>query len=64
MKFDICFATDEIQLTLKESLKLPGGKLEPRESLPVPSDADLLQQIEVLARQFLERLVMDRGGSV
>lgn len=64
MKFDIAFNPDGIRLMLTETLMLPGGRLEHRESPAVPSGVDPLQQIEVLARQYLEQLVADRGGSV
>ena len=64
MKYDISFNPGGIQLTLTENLELPEGRLERRELPAVPSGVDLLQQIEARARQFLEQLVADRGGSV
>lgn len=64
MKFDVQFGPNEIRLALSESLALPEGRLLRRESPPVPAGVDILQQIEALARQFLEQSVMDRGGSL
>ena len=64
MKFEITFGQDEIRLMLWESLNLSEATLEPPELPRGPSDVDLLQQIEGQARQFLQKLVADRGGSV
>lgn len=64
MKFVVTFYWDKIQLSLTENLKLSEGRLLHPELPCAQSDADHLQQIEALARQFLEKLVADRGGSV
>ncbi len=64
MKFNISFRQDEIRLTLTESLKLPVERSQQTGSIPVPYVADPFPKIEVLAQQFLIKLVADRGGSV
>ena len=61
MKFDLCLAKDEIQVTLRESLVLLEGQ-SPRFGSPDgPAATDLLPQIESLVRQFLSGYVVDHG---
>lgn len=58
MKFDLCFAKDEIRVTLTENLKLPEGQ-SPRLGSPGgPAAPDLLPQIESLVQKYLSGFVM------
>ena len=61
MKFDICFATDEIRVTLTESLTLLEGQMPQLGSPDGPAATDLLPQIESLVQKFLRGHVVDRG---
>ena len=61
MKFDICFAKDEIRVMLTESLVLPEGKSPCLGSPDGPAATDLLPQIESLVQKFLSGYVVDHG---
>ncbi|GBF26623.1 hypothetical protein MnTg02_01664 [bacterium MnTg02] len=63
MKFDICFATDEIRLVLTESLKLPEGRVPWLESPAAQAAFDQIPQIESMVRQFLDKFAEDCDGS-
>ena len=63
MKFDVCFATDEIRVTLTESLALPEGHSPHLGSPGAPCGFDLLPQIESLVRQFLDGFASVCPGS-
>lgn len=62
MKFELCFAKDEIRVTLTESLKLPEGQRPQFGSPGVPAAPDLLPQIEALVLEYLSGYVVDRDG--
>jgi hypothetical protein len=61
MKFNIAMSSDEIQVTLTESLKLPEGHSPLLESPDAQAAFGLLPQIESLVRQFLSGFVARRG---
>ena len=63
MNFDVSFATNEVRVTLTESLVLPEGQLPCLGSPGEPGAFDLLPQIESLVRQFLDGFVGDRHES-
>ncbi len=62
MKFDLCFAKDEIRVTLTEILKLPEGQSPQFGSPDGPAATDLLPQIESLVQKFLSVYVVDHGA--
>ena len=61
MKFDLCFTTGEIRVTLTESLRLPEGQSPQLGSPDGPAATDLLPQIESLVQKYLSGYVVDRG---
>ena len=61
MKFDLCFAKDEIRLTLTENLRLLEGQSPRLGSPDGPAATDLLPQIESLVQKFLSGYVVDHG---
>ena len=63
MKFDVCFATDEIQITLTESPRLSEGQSPQLGSPGGPAATDLLPQIESLVQKYLNGFVAYRCES-
>ena len=62
MKFNVSLASNEVQVTLTEGLRLPEGRSPQLGSPCEPGGFDLLPQIESLVRQFLAGIVADRSG--
>jgi len=63
MKFDLCFAKEEIRVTLTESLRLPEGQSPRLGSPDGPAATDLLPQIESLVRKFLSGYVVNHDAT-
>ena len=62
MKYRVTFSSDEVRVTLTESLKLPEGRSLHFGQPDAPNRFDLLPEIQTLVRQFLNGFAVDRGG--
>ncbi len=57
MKYDVCLTSNEVRVTLSESLVLPEGYRAQLGSSDGQAEFDLVPQIEGLVRQFLRGFV-------
>jgi hypothetical protein len=62
MKYDITIRSDELLVTLTESLALPEGRLPHLGSFSVQRRLELLRQIQSLTRELLNGFVDEPGG--